>query len=73
MERDHGAAPFRLGFGGEGIQALQRHIQLAVAVLPHLSNLDAPGWRLAHDEYERSWDAVCPTFEGTAKAPVEDG
>ena len=71
MERDYGAAPPRLGFRREGLQALRRHMQLTFALAPHLSNLDDPGWRSAHEAYERSWDEVYRAFEGAAGARVE--
>ena len=71
MERDYGAAPPRLGFRRDGLRALRRHMQLAFALAPHLSNLDDPGWRSAHDAYQRSWDEVYRAFEGPAGAPVE--
>lgn len=73
MERDYGAAPRRPGFRREELEALRRHLQLTAALLPHLSNLDDPAWRPAHEAYERSWDELYRAFEGAAAAPVERG
>lgn len=71
MERDYGAAPPRPGFRREELQALRRHIRLTSALLPHLSNLDDPAWRPAHEAYERSWDELLRALGGAAAAPVE--
>jgi hypothetical protein len=71
MEPDCGAAPPRPGFRREGLRALRRCMQLTFALAPHLPNLDDPGWRSAHEAYERSRDEVYRVFEGAAGAPVE--
>ncbi len=55
----------------EELDALRRHLRVTVTLLPHVSNLDDPGWRAAHEEYERSWEEVHRAFEaqGGAAAP----
>ncbi|HET6414400.1 MAG TPA: hypothetical protein VFG53_20295 [Anaeromyxobacter sp.] len=71
MERDFEVPHVRSTFRGEELQALRRHMKLTARLLPHLSNLDDPGWRPAHEEYERSWDELRRAFEadGGAAAP----
>jgi len=71
MERDFGAAPPRPGIGREELQAVRRHIRLTSALVPHLSNLDDPAWRPAHEAYERSWDELLRALGGAAPALVE--
>ncbi len=55
----------------EELHALRRHLQVTATLLPHVSNLDDPGWRAAREEYDRSWDEVHRAFEaqGGAAAP----
>ncbi len=52
----------------EEVQALRRHLELTATLLPHMSNLDDPGWAAAHDDYERSWEEVHRAFEGQGGA-----
>ncbi len=42
----------------EELEAMRRHLRVTATLLPHLSNLDDPGWGPAHEEYERSWDEI---------------
>ncbi len=72
-ERDLGTAPPRPGFRRDEVLAVGRHIQLTSALQPHLSNLDDPAWRLAHEAYERSWDELLRTLGGADPASVERG
>jgi hypothetical protein len=68
MERDYEAPPPHGALRGEEVQALRRHLRLTATVLPHVSNLDDPGWLPAHEEYERSWDELHRVFEGRPPA-----
>jgi hypothetical protein len=58
-----GAPPPPAALGREELDELMRHLQLTATLLPRLSNLDDPGWRPAHDEYERSWAEVRRAYE----------
>jgi uncharacterized protein YicC (UPF0701 family) len=71
MDRDYEAPHTRVALRREELQALRRHLRLTANLLPHVSNLDDPGWPIAHEEYERSWDEVRRAFEsdGAATAP----
>ena len=71
MERDFEVPHVRGTFRREELQALRRHLKITAKLLPHLSNLDDPGWGPAHEEYERSWDELRCAFEadGGAAAP----
>jgi hypothetical protein len=69
MEHD-GGAPLPHGpLRHEEVQALRRHLRLTDRLLPHISNLDDPEWRPAHEEYERSWDEMERTFDGGHDTP----
>ncbi len=69
MEHDYEVPPPHGTVGREELQALRRHLQLTSTLLPHVSNLDDPGWGPAYEEYERSWDELQRAFEGGAAAP----
>ena len=71
MDRDYEAPPPHVALRRDELQALRRHLQLTANLLPHVSNLDGPGWPTAHEEYERSWDEMLRAFhsEGGAAAP----
>ncbi len=71
MELDYGAAPPHAGVRREGLDALRRHLQHTLELLPHLSNLDDPEWLSAQEAYQRSWDEVVRAFEGAAGARGE--
>jgi hypothetical protein len=45
---------------------MRRHLRLTTTLLPHVSNLDDPGWGPAREEYERSWDEVHRAMQGGA-------
>ncbi len=72
MERDFEIPPPRASFPREELRALIRHLRLTAALRPHLSNLDDPGWRLAHEKYERSWDELARAFETPATSGRRD-
>ncbi len=63
MERDFQIPPPHATFPREEIQALSRHLRLTATLLPHLSNLDDPGGRRAHEDHERSWYELHRAFE----------
>ena len=69
LERDETAPRPPAALRREELQALKHHLQLTAALLPRLSNLDDPGWRLAHAEYERSWDRLTRAFDSGAAQP----
>ena len=50
----------------EELDAMRRHLRVTATLLPHLSNLDDPGWGPAHEEYERSWDEIHRAMERDA-------
>ncbi len=54
----------------EELHALRRHLQVTATLLPHVSNLDDPGWGAAHEAYERSWEEVHRAFEEQGGAAV---
>lgn len=69
IEGEYEGPPISGALGGEELRALRRNLRLTATLLPHLSNLDDPDWRRAHDDYDRSWDEVHRAFEerrGTA-------
>ena len=70
IDRDYEAPPGRVALRREELQVLRRHLQLTARLLPHLSNLDDPGWPTAHEEYERSWDEMRRAFEPGGDAAV---
>ena len=63
MDRDYGAPPAHVALHPEELRALRHHLQLTAGLLPHLSNLDDPGWDRAREEYDRSWVEVRRAFE----------
>jgi hypothetical protein len=65
MGRDYDAPPPHIALRREEVEALKRHLRLTARLLPHISNLDDPDWGPAHEEYERSWDELHRTFEGS--------
>ncbi len=69
MERDDEVPPPHGALRREEIQALRRHLRLTARLLPHISNLDDPGWGPAREEYERSWEEVGRAFEGGSDTP----
>jgi hypothetical protein len=71
MARDYGTPPQRAAPSREELGLLRRHLQRTGALLPHISNLDDPGWGPAYEEYERSWDEVESAIEvqGGAATP----
>jgi hypothetical protein len=71
MARDYDVQQPRTSFSRPELELLRRHLHRTGALLPHLSNLDDPRWTPAHEEYERSWDAVERAFEteGTDAIP----
>ena len=68
MAGDYGAPPPRGALRRKELHALRRHLQLTATLLPHLSNLDDPGWVPAHEEYDRSWDELHRSFESESGA-----
>ncbi len=70
MERDDEAPPPHGALRREEVQALKRHLRLTARLLPHISNLDDPGWGPAHEEYERSWDEIHRAFEEGSDTPA---
>src|SRR5512138_2469510 len=58
MDRELDAPPVPATIRREELDAMRRHLRLTATLLPHLSNLDDPGWGPAHEEYERSWDEI---------------
>ncbi len=50
----------------EELDAMKRHLRVTATLLPHLANLDDPGWGPAHEEYERSWDEIHRAMERDA-------
>jgi hypothetical protein len=71
IDRDYEAPPSHVALRREEFQALRWHLRLVARLLPHVSNLDDPGWAAAHEEYERSWGEVRHALdpEGSAAAP----
>lgn len=69
MERDEAAPPPPAALRREELQALRRHLQLTATLLPRVSNLDHPGWRSAHADYERSWGELSRAFAGGTPPP----
>jgi hypothetical protein len=69
MERGSEAPPPHTAIRREELEALRRHIELTATLLPHVSNLDDPGWRPAYEQYERSWDELHRVLEGRAAPP----
>ncbi len=63
MESEYEVPPGSGALGREELRALTRNVWLTATLLPSLSNLDDPGWRRAHDVYERSWQEVQRAFE----------
>lgn len=63
MEGEYAVPPGSAALRREELDELMRHLQLTATLLPRLSNLDDPGWRPAHEEYERSWAQVRRAFE----------
>jgi hypothetical protein len=68
MARDYEVPQARTSFRHEELEALKRHLQRTARLIPHLSNLDDPGWTAANAEYERSWDELERAFEGEGGA-----
>lgn len=68
MERDGGPRPPPV-LRREELDALMHHLQLTATLLPHVSNLDDPDWRAAHEEYERSWDEVRRAYQDGRGVP----
>ncbi len=66
MDRELDAPPGPATLRREELDAMKRHLRLTATLLPHVSNLDDPGWRAAHDEYERSWDEIHRAMTGGA-------
>jgi len=62
-ETGDGVPPPPAALRREELDELMRHLQLTATLLPRLSNLDDPGWRPAHEEYERSWAEVRRAYE----------
>ncbi len=62
MERELDA-PSIPAIRSEELDAMRRHVRLTATLLPHVSNLDDPGWGPAHEEYERSWDEIHRAME----------
>jgi hypothetical protein len=63
MKTGDGVPPPPAALRREELDELMRHLQLTATLLPRLSNLDDPGWRPAHEEYERSWAEVRRAYE----------
>jgi len=66
MDRELDAPPVPATIGREEFDAMRRHLRLTATLLPHVSNLDDPGWGPAREEYERSWDEVHRAMRGGA-------
>ena len=66
MDRDLDAPPRPATIRREELDAMRRHLRVTATLLPHLSNLDDPGWGPAHEEYERSWDEIHRAMERDA-------
>ncbi len=58
MDREIDAPPGPATIRREELDAMRRHLRLTATLLPHVSNLDDPGWRSAREEYERSWEEI---------------
>ncbi len=58
MAREIDAPQTPATIGREELDAMRRHVRVTATLLPHVSNLDDPAWRSAHEEYERSWDEI---------------
>ncbi len=66
MDRELDAPPVPATIRREELDAMRRHLRLTATLLPHVSNLDDPGWGPAREEYERSWDEVHRAMQGGA-------
>jgi hypothetical protein len=58
MDRDIDPLPRPAPVRREELEAMRHHLRVTATLLPHLANLDDPGWGPAHEEYERSWDEI---------------
>ena len=58
MDRELEAPRTHATIRRDELEAMRRHLRVTATLLPHLSNLDDPGWGPAHEEYERSWDEI---------------
>ncbi len=66
MDRELDAPRTHATIRREELDAMRRHLRVTATLLPHLSNLDDPGWGPAHEEYERSWDEILRVMERDA-------
>src|SRR5512138_1116665 len=66
MDRELDAPRTHATIRREELDAMRRHLRVTATLLPHLSNLDDPGWGPAHEEYERSWDEIRRAMERDA-------
>lgn len=71
LDQDYDVPPGHVALRREELQALRSHLRLVAHLLPHVSNLDDPGWPAAHEDYERSWGEVQRVLdpEGGAARP----
>ncbi len=67
MDREIDAPPGPAAIRREELEAMRRHLRVTATLLPHLSNLDDPGWGPAHEEYERSWDEILRLMKRDAR------
>ncbi len=58
LDRELDVPPAPATIRREELDAMRRHVRLTATLLPHVSNLDDPGWRSAREEYERSWEEI---------------
>ena len=58
MDRELEAPRTHATIRRDELEAMRRHLRVTATLLPHLYNLDDPGWGPAQEEYERSWDEI---------------
>ncbi len=69
MDRELAAPPADATIHREELDAMRHHLRVTGTLLPHVYNLDDPGWLPAHEEYERSWDEVVEVIQRGATPP----
>ncbi len=71
MRADYDVPPPHFALRRPELDAFRRYLETTARLEPVLSNLDAPSWEKAHEEYERAWGEVERAFEqqGDAASP----